>query len=67
MNKNSLIYVAGHRGLAGSAVIRKLKEQGYHNLLFHTSKEPDLRNSVATDDFFCSVSTQYVFMCKIIS
>lgn len=63
MNKNSLIYVAGHRGLAGSAVIRKLKEQGYHNLLFRTSKELDLRSSAATDDFFARYRPQYVFMC----
>jgi len=43
MNKNSKIYVAGHRGMVGSAIVRKLKEKGYNNLVLRTSKELDLR------------------------
>jgi GDP-L-fucose synthase len=43
MNKNSKIYVAGHRGLAGSAITRKLKERGYKNFLLRTSGQLDLR------------------------
>ena len=45
MNKEAKIYVAGHRGLVGSAIIRKLKQAGYDNLLMATSKELDLREA----------------------
>ena len=44
MNKNDKIYVAGHNGMLGSAIIRKLKEKGYNNLITKTSKELDLKN-----------------------
>ena len=42
MNKNSKIYVAGHRGLVGSAIVRELKRQGYSNLIYRTHSELDL-------------------------
>ena len=44
INKKSKIFVAGHRGLIGSAIIRKLKEQNYKNIFFKTRKELDLRD-----------------------
>ena len=52
MDKSSKIYVAGHRGLAGSAILRKLKKEGFDNLLLRTSSELDLRNQQAVKDFF---------------
>lgn len=51
MNKNSKIYIAGHRGMVGSAVWRALETQGYYNLISRTSKELDLRNQLAVNDF----------------
>jgi GDP-L-fucose synthase len=51
MNKNSKIYIAGHRGMVGSAVWRALEIQGYSNLIGRTSKELDLRNQLAVNDF----------------
>ena len=48
MQKDSKIYVAGHRGLVGSAILRKLQEMGYTNLVYKTSKELDLSNSKAS-------------------
>ena len=44
LNKHSKIYIAGHKGLVGSAIVRKLKNNGYRNLIFRTSKQLDLRN-----------------------
>ena len=52
MNKNSKIYVAGHRGLVGSAIVRRLESEGYNNLLLKTHQELDLLNQVAVADFF---------------
>ena len=62
MEKNSKIYVAGHRGLVGSAIVRKLEEQGYSNLVLRTSKELDLRNPVEVNHFFESEKIDYVFL-----
>ncbi|MGG0485199.1 GDP-L-fucose synthase [Priestia aryabhattai] len=62
MDKSSKIYVAGHRGLVGSAILKKLKEKGYTNLVYQTSKELDLRNKEAVDQFFLSEKPQYVFL-----
>jgi len=62
MELNSKIYVAGHRGLAGSAIVRCLTKQGYGNLLTKTSKELDLRNQQATLDFFAKEKPDYVFL-----
>jgi len=62
MQKNSKIYVAGHRGLVGSAIVRKLQKEGYENLLLRTSSEVDLRNQQAVKDFFEAEKPEYVFM-----
>ena len=62
MEKNSKIYVAGHRGLVGSAIVRKLRQEGFSNLLTATSKELDLREQAATRDFFAQQRPDYVFL-----
>ena len=62
MKLNSKIYVAGHRGLVGSAIIRKLEEKGYTNLIFRTSKELDLRNKEQVCAFFEEENPDYVFL-----
>ena len=62
MDKKSKIYVAGHRGLVGSAIVRKLKQEGYDNLLTATSKELDLREQAAVRDFFAAERPDYVFL-----
>ena len=62
MNKNSKIYVAGHRGLVGSAIIRKLQKEGFTNLVFRTSKELDLRRQAEVETFFEKEKPDYVFL-----
>ncbi|HRP60350.1 MAG TPA: NAD-dependent epimerase/dehydratase family protein, partial [Vicingus sp.] len=62
MNKNDKIYIAGHRGMVGSAIERMLKKEGYTNLITRTSKELDLRNQQAVNDFFATEKPDYVFM-----
>lgn len=62
MNTNSKIYVAGHRGLVGSAIVRKLEEKGYTNLVYRTSKELDLRDKTAVDSFFAEEKPDFVFL-----
>lgn len=62
MEKNSKIYIAGHRGLAGSAIVRKLKQEGFENLLLKTSSELDLRNQQAVKEFFETEKPEYVFL-----
>ncbi|WP_407269709.1 GDP-L-fucose synthase family protein [Radiobacillus sp. PE A8.2] len=62
MNKNSRIYVAGHRGLVGSAILNKLHEKGYTNLVYKTSAELDLKNSNQVYDFFENENIEYVFL-----
>jgi len=62
LEKNSKIYVAGHRGLAGSAIVRKLNKEGYENLLLRTSAELDLRNQQAVQSFFEAEKPDYVFL-----
>jgi len=52
ISKDSLIYIAGHRGMVGSAIWRQLSERGYTNLLGMASKELDLRNQSEVLDFF---------------
>jgi GDP-L-fucose synthase len=60
MNKNSKIYIAGHRGMVGSAIKRKLESEGFHNLLFRTSSELDLRNQQAVKAFFVAEKPEVV-------
>ncbi|TCN14070.1 GDP-L-fucose synthase [Bacillus sp. BK006] len=62
MNENSKIYVAGHRGLVGSAIVRKLQEKGYSNLVYRTSAELDLRNKPQVDAFFAEEKPEFVFL-----
>ncbi|HEY9855442.1 MAG TPA: GDP-L-fucose synthase [Stenomitos sp.] len=62
MNRDARIYVAGHRGLVGSAIVRKLEAKGYENLVLKTSRELDLRDQVATRAFFEEERPEYVFL-----
>jgi GDP-L-fucose synthase len=62
MNKNSKIYVAGHRGMVGSAILRKLQSQGYDNLVYRTHGELDLKDSEAVMDFFKEEQIEFVFL-----
>jgi GDP-L-fucose synthase len=62
MEKNAKIYVAGHRGMVGSAIVRQLEAQGYTNLVVRTSKELDLRNQAAVAAFFEAEKPDYVFL-----
>ena len=62
MEQNAKIYIAGHRGMVGSAITRYLSANGYQNLLFKTSSELDLRNQQAVDDFFEAKKPDYVFL-----
>ncbi|NDV26676.1 GDP-L-fucose synthase [Desulfovibrio sp. JC010] len=62
MKPDSLIYVAGHRGLVGSALIRRLEKQGYGNFLTRTSKELDLRDQAQVEQFFKDNKPEYVFL-----
>lgn len=63
MKKDSRIYVAGHRGLVGSAILRLLQEKGYTNIITRTSRELDLRNQMKTRMFFQEERPEYVFIC----
>lgn len=60
MDKNAKIYVAGHRGLVGSAIVRKLSTEGYANIVTRTRQELDLTNQVAVREFFASEQPEYV-------
>lgn len=62
MNKTDKIYIAGHRGMVGSAIERKLRKDGFTNIITRTSKELDLRNQQAVNDFFVAEKPDYVFM-----
>ncbi len=62
MQKDSKIYVAGHRGMVGSAIVRELKRQGYTNIITRTHRELDLINQQAVDDFFAAEKPEYVFL-----
>jgi GDP-L-fucose synthase len=62
MNKNSKIYVAGHRGMVGSAIVRKLNAEGFNNIITRSSTELDLRNQQAVTDFFSVSRPEYVFL-----
>ncbi|MCX2452860.1 GDP-L-fucose synthase [Pedobacter sp. PLR] len=62
MEKNAKIYVAGHRGMVGSAIYRKLVKEGYTQLITRTSSELDLRNQQDVADFFAAEKPEYVFL-----
>ena len=62
MDKTAKIYVAGHRGMVGSAIVRKLINEGYENLVTRTSKELDLRDQAAVADFFATEKPEYVYL-----
>ena len=62
MNKTDKIYIAGHNGMVGSAIRRKLEADGFHNLLLKTSSELDLTNQQAVNNFFASEKPDYVFL-----
>lgn len=62
MRRDALIFVAGHRGLAGSAIVDCLKKQGFSNIVYRTSKELDLRCQADVDDFFRNLRPEFVFL-----
>ena len=62
MNKQDKIYIAGHRGMVGSAILRNLEAAGYTNFVLRTSSELDLLNQQAVADFFAAEKPDYVFL-----
>ena len=62
ISKDSKIYIAGHRGLVGSAIVKNLQSKGYKNLIFRTHAELDLTNQIAVKDFFENEKPEYVFL-----
>lgn len=62
INKDSKIYIAGHRGLVGSAILKRLKLKGYTNFVFRTHAELDLTNQIAVADFFRTEKPDYVIL-----
>src|SRR5680860_1027378 len=62
MEKDSKIYIAGHTGMVGSAIVRKLEQEGYSNLILRTSKELDLINQQSVINFFEEEKPKYVFL-----
>ena len=62
MEANSKIYIAGHRGMVGSSIARKLEQKGFTNIVTRTSKELDLRDQQAVKDFFATEKPDYVFL-----
>ena len=62
MEKDAKIYVAGHRGMVGSAILRELKRQGYSNLITRTHKELDLTRQDQVEKFFAEEKPEYVFL-----
>lgn len=62
MEKNAKIYVAGHRGMVGSAIVRQLRKQGYENIVTRTHAELDLTRQDAVEKFFATEKPEYVFL-----
>jgi GDP-L-fucose synthase len=62
MDKGAKIFVAGHRGLVGAAIVRALKKDGYHNLVVKTHKELDLTRQAAVEEFFVAERPEYVIL-----
>ncbi|MEY3678075.1 MAG: hypothetical protein RI924_216 [Bacteroidota bacterium] len=62
LEKNAKLFVAGHRGMVGSAILRKLQQEGFENLVTRTSSDLDLRKQQAVADFFAAEKPDYVFL-----
>ena len=62
MDKSAKIYVAGHRGLVGSAIVENLRSKGYTNIIGRTHGELDLTNQIAVADFFANEKPEYIFL-----
>jgi GDP-L-fucose synthase len=62
MEKDGKIYIAGHKGMVGSAILRRLQKEGFTNFILRTSEELDLRNQHAVADFFIKEKPEYVFL-----
>ena len=62
MEKDAKIYVAGHRGMVGSAIVRELNRQGYSNIITRTHRELDLTRQAQVEDFFAQEKPEYVFL-----
>lgn len=62
LNKESKIFVAGHRGMVGSAIVRKLEKEGYKNIITRTSSELDLRDQISVKSFFDTEKPEFVFL-----
>ena len=62
MEKDAKIYVAGHRGMVGSAIVRELQKQGYTNIITRTHAELDLCRQVNVEKFFAEEKPEYVFL-----
>ena len=62
MEKDSLIYIAGHKGLVGSAILRRLQSLGYSNFVLRDRQELDLLNQAAVSAFFLQFKPEYVFL-----
>lgn len=63
MNKGARIYIAGHDGLVGSSMVRRLKKEGYHNLVLKSRGQLDLTRQAEVEDFFSQELPEYVFLC----
>src|SRR3990167_10932663 len=62
MDKNAKIYIAGHRGLVGSAIVRELQKNGYTNIVTKSRSELDLKSQIETEKFFSVEKPEYVFL-----
>lgn len=62
MNKESKIYIAGHRGMVGSAIMRELQREGYTNLITRTHSELDLTRQIEVEQFLAEEKPEYVFL-----
>ena len=62
MNKTSKIFIAGHNGMVGSAILRNLQDKGFSNFVLKSSKELDLRDAKAVADFFEEEKPEFVFL-----
>ena len=65
MNKDAKIYVAGHRGMVGSAIVRELQRQGYHHIITRTHAELDLCRQADVEAFFAAEKPEYVFWQRL--